>query len=83
MGPPNRWLLFDGVRGLRAPAPAGTFQTIEKYPIRPKSRRYAAVDLISARLRAGEKIAKPYGLGIPLLHRSIQFCNIQLQNYRS
>ena len=40
----------------RAPA-RGTFPTPEKYPTRPKSRRYAAVGLVSARLRAGENAA--------------------------
>ena len=40
----------------RAPA-RGTLPSAAKYPTRPKSRRYAAVGLVSARLRAGENAA--------------------------
>ena len=40
----------------RAPARV-TLPSAAKYPTRPKSRRYAAVGLVSARLRAGENAA--------------------------
>ena len=45
-------------RGLPGPKPRVTFPSPEKCPTRPKSRRHAAVGLVSARLRAGEKHAK-------------------------
>ena len=56
----------------------GTFPSPEKYPTRPKSRRFAAVGLVSARLRAGEKGASPLRAGpppfCPIGHHQIGRC---------
>ena len=62
---------LPGPGGLMRPSPGGRERTgayPAPYPTRPKSRRHAAVGLVSARLWAGENAA-----GVPLAQATLSW----------